>query len=124
MQGSVREETVGKREEVLARLREKAERVQNIRDKEEEMEAMMKFDVVKIARVEGLGKLKAFADLLIGDSVVIKGLRVVEGNNGEFVSFPRKVGKDGKWYETVSPMTPEIRSAISKIVLQRYIAVS
>ena len=32
------------------------------------------------------------------NGVTIYGCRVVEGNNGDFISFPSHKGKDGKYY--------------------------
>jgi stage V sporulation protein G len=54
------------------------------------------------------------------DSIVIKGLRVVEGEKGLFVSMPREEGKDGKWYNTIIPLKREIKDEIEKLVLEAY----
>lgn len=64
--------------------------------------------------------LKAMVDIEINDSFLIKGVSVLKGKNGLFVSMPRKKGKDNKWYETVRPMTPEIKSQVASIVLSAY----
>ena len=75
--------------------------------------------VDRIHRIEGDSKLKAFVDISL-DGVVIKGLRVVSGVNGLFVSMPCHQGKDGKWYDTVFPVTREKRQELSELVLQAY----
>jgi len=51
------------------------------------------------------------------DSFIVKGLRVVEGEKGLFVSMPSEAGKDGKWYSTVIPLKREVKDEIEKIVL-------
>ena len=75
--------------------------------------------VDRIHKFEGDSKLKAFVDISL-DGVVIKGLRVVSGANGLFVSMPCHQGKDGKWYDTVYPVTKEKRQELSELVLQAY----
>jgi len=34
---------------------------------------------------------------------IVKGLRVVEGSKGLFLSMPQEKAKDGKWYDTFCP---------------------
>lgn len=80
----------------------------------------LKLEVSRLHKLDGTGSTKAFCDLSILGSFVIKGLRVVEGEKGLFVSMPREEGKDGKWYNTVIPLTREIRDEIEHIVLEAY----
>ncbi len=68
----------------------------------------------------GSKKLKAFADIEVNGSILVKGLQVVNGSKGLFVSMPRQKGKGDKWYETVRVMTPELKQQISEIVLSAY----
>ena len=64
--------------------------------------------------------LKAFADIEINGSLLVKGLQVMHGKKGIFVSMPRQRGKDEKWYETVRALTPEVKDQIASIVLEAY----
>jgi len=75
--------------------------------------------VSRIHKIDGDEKLKAFVDVEVS-GVVVKGLRVVNGSNGLFLSMPRHQGKDGKWYETVYPVTKEMRKQLSDLVLTAY----
>lgn len=75
--------------------------------------------VDRIHKIEGDSKLKAFVDISL-DDLVIKGLRVVLGVNGLFVSMPCHQGKDGKWYNTVYPATREKRKELNELILQAY----
>jgi stage V sporulation protein G len=75
--------------------------------------------VSRIYKIDGDTKLKAFVDISLG-GVVVKGLRIVHGSNGLFVSMPRHQGKDGKWYSTVYPTTKEIQKQLSDLVLAAY----
>lgn len=80
----------------------------------------LKLEVTRIHKLDGTGPTKAFCDISILDSLVINGLRVVEGKDGLFVSLPREEGKDGKWYNTVIPLKREVKDEIEKIVLEAY----
>ena len=80
----------------------------------------LKLEVSRLHKLDGSGSTKAFCDLSVFDSFIIKGLRVIEGEKGLFVSMPREEGKDGKWYNTVVPVTREIKDEIEKLVLEAY----
>jgi stage V sporulation protein G len=75
--------------------------------------------VVRLYRLDGESKIKAFADVSIGN-FIIKGLKVLDGKNGLFLSMPREKSKDGKWYDTVFPVTKEARKSLSDVVLEAY----
>ena len=62
----------------------------------------------------------AFVDLLVSDVLVIRGLRVCEGKNGRFVSFPQDLGKDEKWYDQVYFKDKKLNSSMSEVVLKDY----
>ncbi len=80
----------------------------------------LKMEVARLHRMDGEGSLKAFCDINLCDSFVVKGLRVVEGKGGLFVSMPREQGKDGKWYNTFMPLSKEVREELDKAVLEAY----
>ncbi|MFH1305669.1 MAG: SpoVG family protein [Candidatus Omnitrophota bacterium] len=76
--------------------------------------------VERIHRLEGESSTKAFCDLLILDTFVVKGLRVVQGKDGLFVSMPREQGRDNKWYDTFFPLSREMRKGLEELVLESY----
>lgn len=76
--------------------------------------------VNRIHKLDGTGAVKAFVSISINDEITIKGLRVLDGKNGLFVTMPTEKGKDGKWYNTVLPLSVEVRDTIEKIVLEAY----
>lgn len=89
---------------------------------EEVMYMENQIEVVRLNRLTGDGTLKAFCDISLFNAIIVKGLRVVEGKKGLFVSMPREQGKDGKWYDTVSVMNNDIRGAVESTVLEAYAA--
>jgi len=79
-------------------------------------------EVVRINRLEGDGATKAFCDISLFGTVVIRGLRIVDSKNGLFVSLPREQGKDGKWYDTVKILKQDVKSVIDNMVLEAFSA--
>ncbi len=77
-------------------------------------------EVLRMHRISGKSNLKAFADVSFAGVFIVKGLRVVEGKNGLFVSMPSEKGKDGKWYDTAHPLTKEFRESLNEVVLEAY----
>ena len=76
--------------------------------------------VKRVTKRDGNGALKAFCDVAIGRAFLIKGVKVVEGKNGLFVSMPREQGKNGQWYETFIALTSEAREQLSGAVLAAF----
>ena len=81
---------------------------------------MAELTVQRLIRFDGESSLKAFCDLQVGDLFVIKGLRVVNGRKGVFVSMPRQQGKDTKWYDMVETVSPEVKQEVDRLVLSAY----
>ena len=82
--------------------------------------SVIDIQVQRMYRFETERPLKAFADIIINDALLIKGVRILEGKKGLFVSMPRELAKDNKWYDTVRCLTQEVREQISKVVLSAY----
>lgn len=76
--------------------------------------------VDRIHKLSDNGPMKAFVDLSINDVLVIKGLRVVQGQKGLFVSMPQEQGKDKRWYDSIRCLSSEIRDRINEKVLTAY----
>ena len=77
-------------------------------------------EVIRLYRTSN-GSLKAFADVVINETVLIKSIRVVESReNGLFVSMPKSQGKDGKWYENVSLLNEEAKQELQEAVFEAY----
>jgi len=76
-------------------------------------------EVARIYRFDNESSLKAFADVIIGE-VLVKGVRVIKGSNGLFVTMPKSQGKDGKWYPTVALVDKSMQAELQSIVLEAY----
>lgn len=71
---------------------------------------------VKILRVKMWDNGGVTFDAQIND-VSIYGLRVIEGTNGDFISFPQRKGSDGKYYSIAYMyLSPETQDMILREV--------
>ncbi len=77
-------------------------------------------EVADIRKITGDGNLKAFADVKLGGKLVIKGFTVTQGKSGVFVSMPRKAGKDGRWFDIVTPLSDDLKQEFQDKVLEAY----
>lgn len=82
--------------------------------------SILEIQVQRMYRFETDRPLKAFVDIVINDALLIKGVRVMDGKKGLFVSMPREQSKDKKWYDTIRCLTDEIRDQITETVLSAY----
>ena len=80
----------------------------------------MDVEVVDIRKISGDGSLRAFADVKLAGSLVIKGFSVMQGKNGVFVSMPKKASKDGRWFNVLEPIDEQLKRALQDKVLEAY----
>jgi len=64
--------------------------------------------------------VKAIASMSIGGAFAVHGLKVIEGQNGDFVSMPSTKSPDGKYNDTFHPISAEARTQMIDAVLQAY----
>lgn len=76
-------------------------------------------EVARLHRLDSNGALKAFADVVI-NQVLLKGLRIVEGKNGLFITMPQSQGRDGKWYCTAMLLDDSLKEELQETLLEAY----
>lgn len=84
------------------------------------MSALLELDIKRVTKVEGTSATRAYCDVAIGGAYAVKGIKVVNGKNGLFVSMPGEKGKNGQWYDTLVPLTKEARDRLAKVVLDAF----
>jgi len=75
---------------------------------------------VKIRKVEGKDKFKAWVTITFDDSFRIHGLKIIEGKNGPFVAMPSRKLPNGEFLDIAYPLNEELREKIQKRVLEEY----
>lgn len=68
-----------------------------------------------------LGHIKGVAQVVLNDALVIRGLRIMDGENGLFVGYPVDPFYKGEEFRTVvNPTTRKLREHIENVVLEKY----
>lgn len=82
---------------------------------------MLKSNVKIICKpYNGNSKTKAFVDLALDDTLIIKGITLVEGKEGLFLSFPSKKGKNSKYYNSVYSTDKEWTRLLQDACVKKY----
>ena len=67
------------------------------------------------------GKMLAMASIVLNDQLQVRGLRIMEGENGLFVVYPNEPFYKGEDFHSVCfPMTRQLREHIENCVLEKY----
>lgn len=77
-------------------------------------------EVARIYKTSNGSPLKAFADVVFNNQILVKGLRIVEGKNGLFITMPQVQGKDGKWYPTTMLLDDGLKEELQEALLEAY----
>ena len=87
------------------------------------------FDCLAVTQVQvypfeegpSTGKMLAMASIVLNDQFQIRGLRIMEGENGLFVGYPNEPFYKGEDFRSVCfPMTRQLREHIENCVLEKY----
>ena len=87
------------------------------------------FDCLAVTQVQvypfeegpSTGKMLAMASIVLNDQLQVRGLRIMEGENGLFVGYPNEPFYKGEDFRSVCfPMTRQLREHIENCVLEKY----
>ena len=65
-------------------------------------------------------KLKAFVNITFDDEFVVRGLKIIGGKGGYFVSMPSRRRPDGSHQDICHPINSNVRAHIERRVLDAY----
>ena len=96
--------------------------------KTEEKEISFEFDCLSVTQVQVFkegpftGKMLAKASIVLNDQFQIRGLRIMEGENGLFVGYPnnREDFRREDFRSICFPMKRQLREHIENCVLEKY----
>lgn len=68
-----------------------------------------------------LGHMKALATVVLNDQFLVRGIRIMDGENGLFVNYPNDPFYKSENFRTIcSPITRQLREHIENVVLEKY----
>lgn len=80
----------------------------------------MQISEVRVRPIYGDGRVRALASITFADAFVVHELRVVDGQNGLFVSMPSRRKVSGEYTDIAHPITSSAREQVEKKVLDAY----
>ena len=65
-------------------------------------------------------KLKGFANVTFDNAFVVRGMKIISGNNGYFISMPSRKRPDGTHQDVAHPVNNEASRQIEEKILAAY----
>ena len=85
--------------------------------------AVTQVQVYPFKETPSMGKLLGMASIVLNDQLLVRHLRIMEGENGLFVGYPMDPFYKGDDFRSVCfPMTRQLREHIENCVLEKYSA--
>ena len=80
----------------------------------------MKVTNVNLKKVEENGAVKAYATIILDDSLAIHNIRLIEGKERLFIAFPSYKDKNEAYHDYVHPIVSDLREVIEKAIIDKY----
>ena len=65
-------------------------------------------------------RLKGFANVTFDNEFVVRGMKIIQGNTGYFVSMPSRRRPDGSYQDIAHPVNKDMRQKIEEMVLAEF----
>ena len=65
-------------------------------------------------------KLKAFVNITFDHAFVVRGLKIIHGNKGLFISMPSRRRRDGTYQDIAHPINLEMRRQLEQMIMEAY----
>ena len=65
-------------------------------------------------------KLRGFANVTFDNCFVVRGMKIIQGSTGYFVSMPSRKRPDGTHQDIAHPVNKDMRTLIEQRVLEAY----
>ena len=76
---------------------------------------------IKVRKYESASsKTKAFVELKLDNVLIVKGLSLVEGKKGLFLSYPASKGKDKNYYNSIYSLDKDWGKQLEEACIKKY----
>ena len=65
-------------------------------------------------------KLKAVASIIIDDCLAIHDIKIIDGDNGEFIAMPSRKTPNGEFKDITHPINSQTREVMREAILAAY----
>jgi len=80
----------------------------------------MEITDIRVRRVGGDGKLKAYVTVTLDSCFVVHNIKVIHGRNGTFIAMPSRRTKTGEYKDVAHPINSDFRRVLQERVLAAY----
>ncbi|MDR0998805.1 MAG: septation regulator SpoVG [Treponema sp.] len=80
----------------------------------------MEITDIRVRKVAGEGKLKAYVTVTFDDCFVVHNVKIIEGKSGVFIAMPSRKTRAGEYKDVAHPIHPEFRAEMQQRILDRY----
>ncbi len=83
----------------------------------------MEITDVQIMKMEGKGKLLAYANIVLNHAIVLKGIKLIDGSRGKFIVMPSQslIRKNKiKRFEYYHPINSDVRNLLEQVIIENY----
>jgi stage V sporulation protein G len=80
----------------------------------------MQITDVRIRKIASEGKMKAIVSITLDNEFVVHDIKVIEGQNGNFIAMPSRKTPDGEFKDIAHPINTETREKMQKAILDEY----
>ena len=80
----------------------------------------MKITDIRIRKVTGEEKLKAYVTITFDDCFVVHNVKIIEGKSGVFIAMPSRKTRTGEYKDVAHPIHPEFRAELQGKILDKY----
>ena len=80
----------------------------------------MEITDIRIKKVDGGGKLKAYVTVTFDDCFVVHNLKIISGKAGTFIAMPSRRTKTGEYKDIAHPINSSFRQEIQSRIIEEY----
>lgn len=67
------------------------------------------------------GQTKGYADITIEETLILKGFKIIEAENGGlFIGYPNQKTRDGRYKDLIIPLNNEIKEYLRRSIIDKY----
>jgi len=80
----------------------------------------MEITDIRVRRVDGQGKLKAYVTVTFDDCFVVHNVKVIEGSDRVFIAMPSRKTRNGEFKDVAHPISSDFRSHLQDRIIAAF----
>lgn len=80
----------------------------------------MQITDIRVRRVNGDGKLRAYVTVTFDDCFVVHNIKIIQGRSGTFIAMPSRRTKAGEYKDVAHPIHSGFRADLQSAILHAY----